>query len=400
MPANLLNRLVTLLAAVLLLSTFFSFLNTIGFIVLSAATVFFGILLRPDILQEKPFQYICLFIAIELLYSLFNYGNSTNMVIYYALFFISSVILCFDLDYLSNKQKRFLLLLLFGSLAVVITATFLALLTDSTILRTFAYGSDSQNETSHPFIYSYGVGEALCIILPFILAFALSTNKLLLRLIALYVVVMGCATQFMGTLMTSALLSLVFCVLVLISYAATLGYSNFIKYIIGLAVVVVILEIFIPQLSLGENLQLMSKMEDMQYSLSSGQSVGQVGSRSDLYKQSFQVCLHNPILGLGVPSESFGIYGVNNVSMHTSILDYWGMYGLFSLFLISAWKRTSSYQLSVFDEKEKRYFRWGLFSLLFLLLLKGPVTIGINFLYSTFVLGIIASTIHSEQDRI
>ena len=207
-------------------------------------------------------------------------------------------------------------------------------------------------------------------------------------------VILGIITQYMATLTTSFFLSLGCSILVLFFFYKKAK----IKKIVAFALLVFPFIIYFASKSQNfENVQFLTKMEDIQQSIGSGQSSGQVQTRSNLYMQSIEVFLSNPLLGLGNVQSQANTHDTRVVSMHTTIFDYLGLYGLFALLLFTSWKKFLYKSLSIVPPHIRRIYKIPLLALFGLLLLKGPVSIGTNFLFSTFILTLLY---YSEYYRI
>ena len=384
----------------LLVATVVPFLGTIGYALLMSLIILFGLTRHIEVLKSKPFHYMTLFIFIEFFYSIFGQGIGFTMIIFHSLYYFVAIIICFNLEKLSSKQISFLLYLILGLFTFTFVVTFYALMTDPMAIRQYAYGGeDALSDSPQAFgVYSYGFGEALAIILPTLMAFVLSTKNILLKLLCFLVVAGGLITQLLASLTTSVLLSFVFCSMVVLSGLLSIQnklYRIVLFIIIGLFVVIIVRSI-----SLDDNLTFLVKMEDVSQSYSTGESVGQVEDRSSLYVQSIKVCIRNPILGLGECPDEFGTYNENTVSLHTTIFDFWGFYGLFLIWFIVSWKKTIEKTYSLLCKGTKKYYKWTFFSLFSLLLLKGPVTIGLNFLFSTVLFGIVCMAAYHRQPQL
>lgn len=380
------SNILTFFVAFLEVFVIMPFLDTIPGCIILALIIFGGVLMFPDILYGKPFKYMLIFLVVAFSYALLGVGLNFKMLIFYGLFFLTAIIVCSKIIFLSKKQIYFLLYLLLGLLIFTFTETFLTLLTDNMAIRNNAYGAEDVYEAQKMGVYSYGFGEALSILLPGMTAFVLWSRQRLVQIISVVLIIAGLVTQFMASLATSALLSAFFC-----SIAVLTGFvvkRERIKIIVALIIFVVGLIIILPKFDLGENAAFLVKMEDISESYSSGQSVGQVGDRTSLYMQSLRVCVRNPLFGFGETPTDFGKYTPKTVSMHTALLDFWGMYGLFTLLLFGAWKGTVNSTFQLLNNAKRKTYRWAYVSLFFLLLLKGPVTIHTSFFISTVLLSI------------
>lgn len=375
----------------LLIATFFVPIFRIEIVCgMLAIVIFFCILNKTNILNDWSFRLLILFILLQFFWAILGFGiTSYNSLLMTSLYFVAGVSICGCLDNFSKKQIVFLTVFMIAIFLLSCISTFTTLLIDPTILRKFAYDRTSSGISPYDLIYSYGVGEGLAILLPAFLGFGLLSTKKIFFISSIVVVVLGIITQFMASLATSAMLSLVFCILTLFSFFSEIKRLGVFRIVPILLFACIAVFLILPNLHFMDNLVFMSKMEDVQTSISGEGSVGQVGSRAELYKQSFSVCLHNPILGLGKTPEAFGVYDSETVGMHTALLDYYGMYGLFSLLLLVAWKQTIQKSLCLLNKSGQKRYQWCLYSLLFLLLLKGPVTIYINFFFSTVLVGLL-----------
>ena len=386
--ANTRNVILTIMTATLMFTTIVPFLSTFFFIILCSLITLVGLLSNTSIISSKPFVYMLVFVLVEVLYAFVGKGFVLNMVIYYAAYYFASLAICYNFKFLTHNQTRFLFILMLGLFMFTFIMTFLALQTDNMIIRNYGYGNDSSNiEISMFGIYSYGVGEGLAIVLPALTAYALGLKKRFLQILVIATVLLGLLTQFIASLTTSAILSFVFSLMVVLNSLVT--NRKRLGIITALVLIVLTAVFFIPSTRIGENITFMLKMEDINQSYSSGHAVGQVAGRTTLYKQSVRAVMHNPILGLGETPIEYGEYQENTVSLHTSFFDYWGLYGMFIILFGLSWSGLIKKTQTFLSDKSVSLYRWAIVSLALLLLLKGPVTIGINFLFSTVFLAIL-----------
>lgn len=400
LAANSQNAILAGLTAILIANTFVPFLSTISFIILNSLIILIGLVSVDKIVTSKPFVYMLFFVAVEMLYASLGKGLPVNMVIYQALLYLTSIVICGNIKHFSHKNANFLFFLMMGLLLFTFVKTFLALQIDNMVIRHHAYGNNEGDFGGSMFgVYSYGVGEALAIILPAMTAFAIGLKKRILQVIIYILVVFGIITQFVGSLTTSAILSLLFCgIVVLLTLFDKRRVSS---AFLSVVIIVIIIIVFLPATKIAENMALMIKMEDINQSYSSGQAVGQVADRNTLYLQSLKVVARNPILGLGVIPIDFGRYNSNTVSLHTTIFDFWGMYGLFAIFFVLSWVGVIKSSVSILSPDRRKQYKWAFVSLFFLLLLKGPVTIGINFQFSTVLLSLLYyKEVNSETNKL
>lgn len=389
------GNLLLFLVALIVVSIIIPFGGDYGRVILTGMIIAFGIVLNPRVLSYHPFILMLLFVFFQISYSLVGKGLPFNLTVFQSLYYFSAIIVCYNFINFQDKQIIILRKLLILTLALAFICTFFALLTDSMVLRNNANDADSLYVKTSTFgVFTYEFGESLAIILPALTAYAFGEKKRIVQILLFALTVLGIIIQVMGALATSALLSFGFSLAVLLF--SFRGAKNRLRTILTLSVIGITLLIILPSIQFQENLTLLTKMEDISESYSSGQSVGGVEERSTLYKQSLKVCLHNPILGLGDVPEEYGKYTSNTVSLHTAFFDYWGLFGLFVVFFILSWKGSIKESLNRLNSDKKRRYRWAYLSLLGLLLFKGPVSIGLNFFVSTVFISLL---ILSDNNR-
>ena len=387
--SNIYNKLVTLLTAVFLSTFFIKLFSMPVKCALLAVIIFLCILINRRNLRNVVILGIASFLFIALLYQLMGNGESFNNYLIKSLYILVGLLLTISLNKFTRGQQSFLLFLTFFLFLFTISMTFMVLLIDPMAVRHYGYGADEADmfmeSTSLFGMYSYGVGETFAFMMPAFLCFSLGSKNIILKYVILMITVMGIITQYMATLTTSFLLSLGCSVLVLLFFFKGVGVKIKKMLLVGLLLCPLIIYL-VPQLSEYENIQFLTKMEDIQHSINSGESSGQLQTRENLYMQSIEVFLSNPVLGLGNIESSENRHGTRFVSMHTTIFDYLGLYGLFALFLFISWKKILYRGLNVLPHQIQRVYKIPLLGLLGLLLLKGPVSIGVNFFFSTFLL--------------
>lgn len=385
--SNIYNKLLTLLTTILLSTIFLKLLTTPIMCILMGAIILLCLLINKRGLNNTISISIIFFLFIALLYQVIGNGESFKNYLLKSLYFLTGLLLTSTLNRITRKQQRFLLVCLLSLLAFSVLATFSILLIDPMAVRFYGYGVDEADmymeSTSLFGMYSYGVGETFSFMMPALLCFALGTKKNVIKFAILAMIVLGVITQYMAALTTSFFLSLVASVLILLLYIKELKIREILFLIL---LIIPLFVIIAPKLTSFENTAFMTKMDDIDHSLHSGQSTGQLQTRSDLYMQSIEVFLSNPILGLGNIETQTNSHGNRFVSMHTSILDYLGLYGLFALLLFNSWKKILYKGIGILPPRIQKIYKIPLFALLGLLLLKGPVTIGVNFFFSTFLL--------------
>lgn len=385
--SNFYNKSVTLLTVILLSTIFLKLLSTPVVCVLMGVIIFLCLLMNKSGLNDKSSIGIIIFIFIALLYQSMGNGESFNNYLIKSLYFMTGLLLTYNLDELTRTQHRFLLYVLLFLLTFSIIMTLLILLTDPMAVRYYGYGVKDTDIPIYSLfgMYSYGVGETFAFMMPSLLCFSLGIRNVFLKYLMFVIVALGIITQFMATLTTSFFLSLGASVLVLFFFL-------FLKRVMLREKIILVLLVsslfiyFIPKLNDFENTLFTAKMEDIQTSMDSGQSSGQLMARSDLYMQSIKAFLSNPILGFGNIATQENFDEARLVSMHTTIFDYLGLYGILALFLFMPWKNVLCVSLCILPQQIRRIYKISLFALFILLLLKGPVSIGVNFFFSTYLL--------------
>lgn len=387
-------RLLTIFVVIWILSLFLPILNIEVKCGLLLIISLLGLIINPDIKKENHVILLILFIAVQFVWAMFGCGiPNYHALIYSSLVYVASVITCGCLKYLTLKQIKFLSGFIILIFLITNLSTFTALLINPNLVREYAYQdiierNNYENLSSYNFIFPYDVGEGMAIMLPAILCFGVFSKNRLLLITSVVTAFVGVATQIMGTLFTSAILSLVFCVLIFLFFLKRTKGGTARNFLLITLITVVAIAI-IPKVSILDNNGFMTKFGDVQSSVIAGNSVGRVETRTSLYTQSLNVFFHNPILGLGKIPESFGSYNEDTVSMHTAILDYLGMYGLLALLFFISWKKTISESLCELNKDRQKQYRLYVYSLFFLLLFKGPVSIHINFFFSTVLVGVL-----------
>ena len=389
------TNIFTLLVALQLIMMFFPISNMMIFVAIAVITILMGVSINLSQKLKSALLCILAFIAVELIYSFFGNGMVVPIIIYNGVVFLAAIVICHCFNKLSKKQMNILCNITIGLFLYSITASFILLLTDPNIIRGDAFYLDSGGGTATIARYGgllvpipYGLGEALSIVVPLLLAYSFSVQQRKEKLLILAIVFGGILIQIMGALATSALLTIIFSLVIFFKYIRNKG-NRLVNLLPLILVIVAIALYFIPQIDISENIQLIAKMEDVQDSYRSGQSNGQVSTRSELYMQSIHVFLSNPLFGLGTWPSEYGHYTEDSVSLHTAMFDYLGLFGLFTLMFYAAWKKSILSSMQILPKDRQKYYRWVFASLLLLLVFKGPVSIGTNFLCSTVIFGII-----------
>lgn len=394
------SGLYTILLVGLLVSTFLPILNNVRQAVLCVVIIGLGIVMNPQLLSARAFWYTFVFFIVQVFYAMFGKGIPLLMEVSNSLFFFTGMIVTFNLKYLTKKSINVLLIVLVALLLFECIGSFILLLQNPMLLRqlryvagTDAYAKELLMDYRFRGLISYGVGEALAIITPALLTFGLNSKKLWQSILFYTITLLSSIIQMLGALTTSFFLTLFFCVMVFLSKINFSVRRNR----VGMVLVVIVLAVgsmLIVRPFFERNALFFSKVEDIDQTLSGDETDGQVEGRFDLMKQSFKVCLNNPLLGLGdYPTSAFD-FTERTISLHAGFFDYWGLFGVFVLFLVLAWKESVSYNFKLLDTEKKRYYRWCFYSLFLLLFMKGPVTISINYIFSTIFLGILFLSEH------
>lgn len=401
------SNIIFLLIASSLIVLFFPILETTYYCIFISLVALISIFLYPQILKTSAFTCMFLFMLAQLVYCLFGKGIPIKEMTYNIISFFYAITICSCLKFLSKKQIRSLLLLFVILLLYTQIVTIIIVLSDPIAVRAYGYGGgdDSFDKAlAHSYrlrgMMSYGIGETFAFVLPALLGYYLNEKEKdwFIRTLLLLVVFGGIVVQIMASLATSMLLSIIFCALV---YIESLYRSHNIKNTLSVIIVLVILIpiFFLMNFSHEENEILSRKFDDITLSAESGHSEGQVSNRFYLYEQSLNVCLNNPLLGGGNIPKNRNARSVNDIGYHSAILDYWGLYGIFTLFLVFSWRKIIMDQLHILSKGATRYYKWSILSLLMLLLLKGPVTISANFIFSTVLIGILCTNEYYKNNN-
>ena len=380
--------LLVLLVSIMIIVTVVPFLDTVSYSIVLAIIIALGLSMSSEIIRTKPFKFMVLFILVEVVYALGEKGLPIKMVIYQSLEFFAAIVLCYYIKLLSKKQIDFLLYLMIGLFLYTFIITYINLLSDNMIIRLYGYGGEGNRYGEHiRGVYSYGFGEALSIIIPVMTYISIDIKRIFIKILFAFLIFAGIVTQVMAALTTSALLSIIFSALVVL-FSVNYSRKRMNRFFL-LIIFVISIVLFFRLLPNVQNDLFLLKMDDIGQSYERGSSEGQVYSRITLYEQSLKVCAHNPILGLGDLPKEYGYYSDNMVGFHSAILDYWGLYGLFVILLMISWKETIRQFFFILSKDKRKILRCAIYSLFFLLLLKGPVTIGTNFIFSTILMVIL-----------
>lgn len=388
--ANTRNRFFSFLLAIHLLLIFLPLISVSSFILFQVALCICGFLLFGKVFAYKSFRLLVLFFLIGLVYSALGFGLSSNSFILDFVDLVTAVVVCNSLFFLSYKQLKSLLVLLLLLLSFTLISSFFALDAGMSLRQ---YGS---NSGVSPIWYvfgqiSYGLGESLAILLPMLFILLMEVRKRLLKLILFVIIISGIVLQYLATFTTSCLITVLACIIVWLYW--NIKHAKKGSTYISIIVILISLYLIFPALNtLLDNDQFSAKMDDVSESVVSNNSVGQVEGRLSLYSRSVQVWLRHPLLGGGtLPVDIGGLYRYDDstVGLHSTLLDFLGLYGVFSILLFVGWSKTYFYYIKRFVYSHKGYFIIVYFAMFFLLLLKGPVSLGLNFLVSIEFMGLV-----------
>jgi len=375
--------------------------------VMTLLVIIIGLNRYPMIFRTRAFIHITLFLLICLLYSLMGKGYPfLNVAILLPTYF-ACIVASYGISMMSRKQVYALFVFFVGLLLFLTISTFFILQEEPNAVRYIGYGENSEIGVTKSMaltytrrgMYSYGIGEALAVITPAFIAYALFTKSRVISLLLLITIIMSIITQVLGTLATSLLITIVFSIAVLFTIFLGAGGKQKLRYGLFIIAFVLIGLYYIVPIFL-ENGSIMMKLIDIEDSYATGESTGQVGGRTDLLLQSLSVFLRNPILGLGNIPQFFGDKTTGNtVSMHTAFFDYLGLYGMFAFFFFSSWKKAIDFTFRKMNKKHKKVYIWCLLSALFLCVLKGPVSLATTFMFSTVFVGIVFMMMYHDSNE-
>ncbi len=394
--SNSKNRFFSFLVSVFILSVFFPIMNTVVESVFMGIIISVGIIFFPNKVFTKPFYNMCCFMVVAFAYLLLGKGLPLITLILNSLYFLSSIVITLNLNSLSRKQQKWLLYFLLGLFLYSVIGTFIILLDSPLAVRLYGYGQGFDSFGQDLYIkyrirgmYTYGMGEALAVFLPALLIFAFNAKNRIISAVCLFIVLFGALTQMMAALTTSFLLTVIFSAIAVLSFFSVNKQKSRLRIAVLVIIIIIPGVIYVSTFS-DYNAAFMMKVEDVTESYEGGQTTGQVQTRADLYNKSIAVCLHNPIFGFGNHPQVSNTTD-NVIGLHAAIFDYWGLFGVFTLFLYFSWKNSIKSFYVQLDRQRKKSYQWFYFSLLFLLLLKGPVTIATNFLFSTVFVGLLCT---------
>lgn len=383
-----LNAMFVILNAALMIVTFIPVITTVQSSVLMGLIIIVGLIAYSEIKITKSFFELCLFIFVIIVYFLIGKGLSFNTfgLLSWIIRFLSAAVIGLGIYHIKEKHLKYLVYFLICLLIYSNISTIIVSIADPMALRTFGYNiregyqeyTIANSNLGPIYMYSYGVGEAMAIIAPALLAFCLNIDGIVIKYLGVIAVILSAISQAMAALTASFFLTVIFCAMVILSHLhLTQTKRKFITAIVIFILLFVGSHFFMQVVD--NNYLLAEKFGDILSSFRTGNTSGDVSVRNTLIIRSFKAWLSNPVFGW---SDIGGLNVNEGVSMHSALFDYLGLYGLFTLLLIDSWRRICAFQLNSLSGKELSYFKWSIISLVILLIVKGPVTIGINFLFS------------------
>ena len=386
------NGIMTLLLAIFMFLTFIPiFSNEISCVVMLIIIVTGLLFYRCEVINELIG--LAFFILMVIVYYFMGKGLNFNShgIIYYILSLLSTFFSFTMLQKLDKRHIKFLIVWLVLFMLYANISTIYVSIADPMAVRRFGYSSLEgeeflRNMRQHGFVmYNYGVGEAMAIVSPCLLSYALKNEDKLITCLCHASVILCIFSQMMAALSASLLLTLVFCGFTIIAFLKTVQMSKKIKILLYFILILVIALPFLGDAFLNNSL-LSNRFDSLKSVFSNETTNGDTAVRIELLLRSVKEWLANPILGLA----GVGNVGIESgVSMHTALFDYLGLYGLFALLLFGSWISTIKKQIKSLSLEKRRYFKWSAVSLVLLLILKGPVTITTNYYFSILLGGLL-----------
>lgn len=383
------HEITTLLLAIFMFLTFIPIFSNEFSCVVMLITIIIGILsYRCE--ANNALIGLSFFILMIIIYYFVGKGINFNSygLIYYILSLLSAFFSFTMVQKLGKRHVRFLIILLVLLMLYVNISTIYISIANPMAVRRFGYGSLEGEDFLYSMrqngfiMYNYGVGEAMAIVSPVLLSYALKNENKLISCLCYASVILCIFSQMTAALSASLLLTVVFCGLTILAFLKTVQMSKKIKVLFYFIIILIIVLPFLGDAFLNNPL-LSNRFDSLKSILSNKTTTGDAGIRMELLLRSVKTWLANPIFGLA----EVGNVGIESgVSMHTALFDYLGLYGLFSLLLFVSWVSIIKKQIKSLNLENRRYYKWGAVSLVLLLILKGPVTITTNY-YFSIVLG-------------
>lgn len=289
------------------------------------------ILENPDFLIEYfkngwMFFLFCFIVFVSGIYVDGGYFSQYSMNLIYVLIMIA--VISYFCKYGDRKQISFLLMVFIVDVVIVTVHTYIELLANPVLARAISTSAESAKELLGSEIPKgvggYGLCYQIVLMAPFITYFFNSRKVVLPIAVICYAVLILFLFQAQITLAL-----VMFAVLIIIGFSN--GSSNRIlslalKFVSVAVSVYLILNIssILETLIEYSNKELGDRLREMLHFIkTSNASEGDIGSRVDLYKMSFDSFRQNPF---------FGSFGNKTYGSHSTLLDMLGAYGLVGLF--------------------------------------------------------------------
>lgn len=331
--------------------------------------------------QIKSIILFTIFIIVNLSYFAFNKGHllRQDILIYYTLF--SCLLISQSLPHLNKKHIQYLAFLIFALVIFSLINSIIIGIKDPMAIRMYTFGSENDQfhieqarEYTRNGLMTYYNAHMLSCLPPILVYLSINADRYWKKVFLFSVAI---ATIYLFALMvvtTSFLSSLICSIIVLFIYSKNkLSFS--ITSVLSVFIIGYTLSSFNAYDVLLDNDTFTEKITDLNH-LKEGQSVGQVQTRESLYKQSIQLIYENPILGLAE---------LDDIGDHSFFLDFYALYGLFSLIFWWAWYEGIKTITNMFENSQRKILWICLIPIIILTLTKSRVFMA-NYFFASFVL--------------
>lgn len=341
----------------------------------------------------KPLGLLLAFFSISFFYVyLLGQGHFVelrNIALPYATMFTCTLIAPSILR-LSNKDIKIIYYTFLIGLLVTLAATAVIVQFDPNAVRTLGFGNaEGESEKALADIYSrvgmisYTMGHILPTVACVLAVQAMESKKKLIKVFLWVVILFSVYVMYSATI-TTALLSSVMSILLIIVYNISKGNPRRFIVLSLLAVVLLLmtggLTGLLTEASQGSNNAINEKLKDIVSSIQEGSASGQLEGREDHWKITFNAIQKNPIFG--------GASGPNDTGQHILFFDYWAWYGIFSLLLFFSWWGEIKRMKRVLSKN-----MWGKYLLCLLPVLLMVLTKGPHFLPAYFFVTLLISRV-------
>ena len=293
---------------------------------------------------SKSMTYLLLFYFIVIIYSLFGYGNLSEMSFktqaFAAILVLVSFIMSSHVQNFKTSQIRIIVWFFVLCIIYSVMGTTYVSLIDPMALREYGFGSLEGAElltASKYYLYgmmSYGLSHAMSVAAVGLSAIICYAPNKWLKIVSIILLFMIIRVLFVMTITTALLIALLGCSIIFATYFS----KGKIWYTFLL--VILLFGVFFSSglvasaldFAEGVNSNIAAKLIDFVTFSQTGSDEGQAGYRQHLYSVSFNTFLHNPIFGGGKDNGSRTVIGE-----HSYLLDYLAYYGLFALLFFLAW---------------------------------------------------------------